>query len=188
MNLLCGLGNPGESYAHTRHNIGFLVLEHLAMRQGASFKKRDATALHAKIKLGGETVLLLQPQTYMNESGRAVQKVFTQERLKPGDLIVVHDELDLPFGQIKLKQGGGDGGHRGLISITGGIGAEYVRVRLGIGRGRAAAGDRDRVVDHVLSPFSREEKAQLPEFFDRAITAIELILSDGLTVAQNRVH
>lgn len=188
MKLICGLGNPGESYAQTRHNIGFLVLEHWAERDHVSFKKRDSLALHAKVKGADGPLLLLQPQTFMNDSGRAVQKVFTQERLKPHDLIVVHDELDLPFGHIKLKQGGGDGGHRGLASITGAIGADYLRVRMGIGRGRAPAGDRDRVVDHVLSPFSREERAQLPEFFDRALGAIALILSEGLTIAQNRTH
>ncbi len=152
--LIVGLGNPGDEYRSTRHNIGFLAVDALAPE--AKFGRKFSGEL-AQAELGGEKILLLKPQTYMNHSGRSVQAAMAFYKLKPEQLIVLHDELDLPLGRIRIKQGGGDNGHNGIRDIDACIGKEYWRVRIGIGH----PGDAAQVHGHVLSSFSAAEKKEV---------------------------
>ncbi len=153
MILLCGLGNPGPQYAKTRHNAGFMLLD--ALREAYSLPpfKAQFKGLTSKGNLGGQPVLLLQPHTYMNLSGASVQAAATFYKIAPTHIFVVHDELDLPLGTFKYKQGGGDAGHNGLKSITAALGANYHRLRLGISRPTGPIA----VEDYVLQPFSAPE-------------------------------
>ena len=159
MFLLAGLGNPGPSHARQRHNVGFMALEAIAARHGfAPFKARSRLFGEiAEGALGGAKTLLLKPATYMNESGRAVGAAVRYYRIDPGDLVVLHDELDLAPGKLRVKTGGGAAGHNGLRSLDAHIGREYRRVRIGIGH----PGDRDRVTPYVLDDFTAAEAAWL---------------------------
>jgi PTH1 family peptidyl-tRNA hydrolase len=150
--LVVGLGNPGADYQSTRHNIGFMAIDALA--GDASFSKKFQGEI-AQIERGGEKVLLLKPQTFMNNSGRSVQAAMAFYKLTPDRIIVIHDELDLPLGKLRIKQGGGANGHNGLKDIDAAIGENYWRIRLGIEH----PGDKDAVHGHVLSKFSKEERA-----------------------------
>jgi PTH1 family peptidyl-tRNA hydrolase len=176
--LLVGLGNPGPSYRAHRHNVGFMVLERLHSLAGASEWREKYSALTGKGILAGQSVSLLMPQTFMNLSGQSVQKCATDQRFVIGKVIVVHDELELPFGQVRAKFGGGHAGHNGLRDITARLGADFARIRVGIGRPTVGAVD-----SYVLSPFSREEQAELPAVLDRAVELIELTLRDGIEAA-----
>jgi PTH1 family peptidyl-tRNA hydrolase len=182
MKIIVGLGNPGKKYERTRHNAGFLVVDALARSLRFDLSQEKYHALVGKGRIGKEDVLLAKPQTYMNESGRSVGSIMRYTSAAAPDLIVVHDDLDLPLGAVRVKSGGGHGGHNGLRSIIDHLGApDFIRVRVGIGRpspGRDAA-------DYVLSPFSPEERAVAEEAFGRAADAIEAILADGLTKAMN---
>lgn len=151
MYLIVGLGNPGASYARHRHNIGFMVIDRLA--GDASFAKKFSGEL-ATITRGGEKLLLLKPQTFMNLSGQSVQAAMAFHKLAPEQIIVIHDDLDLALGKVRIKQGGGHGGHNGLRDIDARIGDAYHRIRIGI----AHPGDKEKVHGHVLSNFSKEEK------------------------------
>lgn len=157
--IVTGLGNPGAEYAATRHNIGFMLVDALA--GGAKFSKKFQSEI-AEITLGGEKVLLVKPQTYMNHSGRAVQAVMAFYKVPPDHLIVAHDELALPLCKLRIKLGGGANGHNGIRDIDANIGADYWRMRLGI----AHPGEKDAVHDHVLSAFSKEENKQVKTFID----------------------
>jgi peptidyl-tRNA hydrolase, PTH1 family len=183
--LIVGLGNPGQQYAGNRHNVGFGVADVLAERAGARFKRDRSRAQLATGRLTGVPVILAKPMTFMNASGRPVAALRTFYKL-PGDrIVVVHDELDLPFDDIRLKLGGGDNGHNGLRSVTAALGSrDYYRIRLGIGR---PPGRMDPA-DFVLRDFSAAERPLLPDILNRSADAAELLLERGLTAAQNAFH
>lgn len=181
MRLIVGLGNPGSEYAQTRHNIGFMVLDELARRMG-QMGWRD--------KFGGrllqrEDLVLLEPQEYMNLSGQAVQRTQAFYKIAPAATIVVHDEIDLPFGKLRVKVGGGHGGHNGLRSIIQQTGEAFVRVRCGVGK---PEGGKERVTGHVLGGFSKVEQSELPFLIGGAADAVQWVLDEGPTSAMNRVN
>ncbi|RMI34861.1 aminoacyl-tRNA hydrolase [Nocardia stercoris] len=184
--LVVGLGNPGPEYERTRHNVGFLVADALAERVGGRFtvhKKSGADLLEAR--LDGRKVLLAKPRTYMNLSGRPVAALAKFFSIPATEVIVVHDELDLPFGAVRLKQGGGEGGHNGLRSISSALTTkDYLRVRFGIGRPPG----RQDPADFVLKPFAAPERKEVPVIVEQTADAVELLLRVGLEAAQNQLH
>jgi peptidyl-tRNA hydrolase, PTH1 family len=184
--LLVGLGNPGPRYRQTRHNAGFMVVDALACGRVAAFHERFQGA-YAECELGSKHVGLLKPATFMNESGHSVRAALASFALAPEALLVVHDELDLAFGELRLKQGGGDGGHRGLRSITAELAtADYGRLRFGIGRPPVRfVGD---VADFVLQAFALEERSELASALERASEAVKSVVTDGLSRAMNRTN
>ncbi|MBU6244646.1 MAG: aminoacyl-tRNA hydrolase [Actinomycetales bacterium] len=185
--LIAGLGNPGPQYAATRHNIGFLVTDELARRTGsrlARHKRAHALAAEAKLGLPGAnaSVVLAEPQSFMNASGGPVKALMQFYGVEVAQLIVVHDELDIAFDAIRVKRGGGDGGHNGLKSIRQALGTgDFLRVRAGIGRPPG----RQDPADFVLSPFGSGERAQVPLLVDRAADAVESLVFNGLAATQN---
>ena len=183
--LVAGLGNPGPGYAGNRHNCGFMVADVLAARIRAAFKRDRSRAQVATGRLGGFPVTLAKPQTYMNLSGGPVAALRSFYKVPPERIVVVHDELDLPFEAIRLKLGGGDNGHNGLRSITAALGTrDYLRVRVGIGR---PPGRMDPA-DYVLHDFSAAERKLVPLVLEQAADAVETLLSRGLAAAQNEFH
>ncbi|MFI6040264.1 aminoacyl-tRNA hydrolase [Nocardia sp. NPDC051321] len=184
--LVVGLGNPGTEYERTRHNVGFLVADVLAERVGGRFtvhKKSGADLLQAR--LDGRQVLIAKPRSFMNLSGRPVAALAKFFSVPPTEVIVVHDELDLQFGEIRLKRGGGEGGHNGLRSVSSALTTkDYLRTRIGIGRPPG----RQDPADYVLKPFSAPERKEVPVIVEQAADAVELLLRVGLEAAQNRVH
>jgi peptidyl-tRNA hydrolase, PTH1 family len=183
--LIVGLGNPGPRYAATRHNAGFLVLDELAERMGSGFKAHKTRADVVEGRLAGRPVVLAKPRCYMNESGGPVKAVSQFYKIPVDEIVVIHDELDLPFGALRLKRGGGEGGHNGLRSTTSSLGSkEYTRVRFGIGRPPG----RQDPADFVLREFAAAERADLPSYLDRAADSVEVLLARGLEAAQNAYH
>jgi peptidyl-tRNA hydrolase, PTH1 family len=183
--LIAGLGNPGPSYAGNRHNAGYMVADVLAARAGVRFRAGKFRALAAEGRVAGLGAIIVKPLTFMNDSGVAVAGISGYYRLGAGQIVAVHDELDLPFGTIRLKRGGGDNGHNGLRSVTAHLGTrEYYRIRIGIGR---PPGRMDPAA-YVLRDFSAAERKELPFLLDRAADAVEALLADGLTAAQNAFH
>ncbi len=183
--LVVGLGNPGPRYAGTRHNVGFLVLDLLADRLGAQFKAHKGVADVVEGRVGAVPVVLAKPRSFMNESGRPIGSVARFYKVPTEQITIVHDELDLPFGTLRLKRGGGDGGHNGLRSATAALGdKEYLRVRFGIGRPPG----RQDPAEFVLRDFAAAERKELGYFLDRAGDAVEALLRDGLEAAQNAYH
>ncbi len=190
--LVVGLGNPGPSYAGNRHNVGAMVVAELASRAGAKLARHKSRASAASARLGtapggapGPAAVLAVPSSYMNESGGPVSSLLKYYSLPTDRLVVVHDELDIPFGQVRLKASGGEGGHNGLRSISGSIGTrEYVRVRVGIGR---PPGRMDPA-DYVLRNFSSTERKELDFLIGDAADAVEFVAAHGLTAAQQRFH
>ncbi len=183
MKIVVGLGNPGREYAETRHNIGWMVLDRIADRAGwgGRVKSRDASAFVGG-RYRGLDLLLVKPQTYMNLSGVAVRKVLARERAPLGDLLVVVDDFNLPFGRLRLRESGSEGGHNGLRSIIGEMGTEkFARMRVGIG----APASRG-AVRHVLNAFSPAERAQLDTILNAAADAVEDWARDGIAWASNR--
>jgi len=177
-----GLGNPGETYARNRHNVGFMVLDLLAERDRARFKSHRARADVVEGRLETVRAVLAKPRTYMNESGGPVAALTKFYRTPVERLIVVHDDLDLGFGVLRVKQGGGDGGHNGLRSITKSLGTgDYLRVRVGIGR---PPGRMDPA-DFVLRDFAAAERADLAVHLERAADAAETLAQSGLSITQN---
>ena len=184
--LVVGLGNPGPQYAKTRHNLGFMVADLLAGRMGETFKvhKRSGAEIVTG-RLAHRPVVLAKPRTYMNESGRQVGPLAKFYSVSAADVIVIHDELDIEFGQIRLKQGGGEGGHNGLRSLVNALGTKnFHRVRIGIGR---PPGRKDPAA-FVLENFSAAERPQVPTICEMAADATELLIDMGLEPAQNQVH
>jgi PTH1 family peptidyl-tRNA hydrolase len=184
--LVVGLGNPGPRYATTRHNLGFMVADLLAGRMGANFKahKRSGTDVVTG-RLAGHPVVLAKPRAYVNESGRQVAALAKFYSVAPADLIVIHDELDLEFGQIRLKLGGGEAGHNGLRSVSTALGTkDYQRVRIGIGRPPG----RKEAAAFVLENFTAAERREVPVICEQAADATELLIKLGLEAAQNQVH
>jgi PTH1 family peptidyl-tRNA hydrolase len=183
--LIVGLGNPGPTYSGNRHNVGFMVLDELAQRVGGKFKAHKGRADVVEGRLAGEPVVLAKPKSYMNESGGPVAAVRSFFKVPIERLIVVHDELDIPYGTLRLKRGGGDNGHNGLRSLTRSLGSrEYLRVRVGIGRPPG----RQDPADFVLEDFRAAERKDLPFHVDRAADATEALITVGLEPAQNRFH
>ena len=182
MKLIVGLGNPGPEYAATRHNIGFMAADTLAERNGITLKRKGHQGLYGVGRVAGIEATVLLPQTYMNRSGTSVASAIQSLGVEPGDLGVVHDEIDLDFGSLRIKVGGGHGGHNGLRSIAGALGkTEYNRLRLGVGR-PPAGGDVSR---YVLSCFNAAERAQLQEYLEKAADALELLVQKGPQEAMN---
>ncbi len=187
MIVIAGLGNPGPRYANNRHNVGFEVLADLAKAVDAPPWRNNFQGEIARSSLSGVDVLLVRPQTWMNESGRCLQAAMTFYRIAPQDLIVVHDELDLPFGTLRIKVGGGHAGHNGLRSIVDCLGsAEFVRLRVGIGRPPPTF--RGAVADYVLSDFSPGERDALPEIRSKAVKALRDIARRGVAAASNTLN
>lgn len=188
MILLVGLGNPGPQYAQTRHNAGFLTLDAFASRSGrvSAFRARFEGQF-AELDVSGARVGLLKPETFMNLSGRSVLAAASSFHVEPSQLLVVHDELDVPFGELRLKSGGGDGGHRGLRSISSHLSTpNYGRLRVGIGRPPLHfQGD---VADFVLQAFALEERSVLGNVLASASEAIEAVITDGLDRTMNRTN
>jgi len=185
MYLIIGLGNPGSRYQYTRHNIGFMVLEKIAARWEVDLKQKSFDALWNRGKIAGINVLLAMPQTYMNLSGNAVRKLLAYFKVDINNLIVIHDDLDLPFGSIRLKTGGGDAGHKGLKSITTCLGsADFMRIRMGIGK----PSDKFSVEDYVLERFGQEESALLQEVIQIAAKAAADIIESGMQQAMAKYH
>ena len=184
-----GLGNPGPEYAATRHNVGFLVVDELARRAGSGFKRAAKLRSDvAEVRIGplpGIRAVLAKPRTYMNDSGSAASNLLRFYSTAPDHLVVVQDEIDLPFDSLRVKFGGGDNGHNGLKSIRASVATgDYYRVRVGIGR----PDGRGDVADRVLSNFARHERDVLPAVIERAADAVEVLLAGGLDVAQQRFN
>ncbi|GAK45950.1 aminoacyl-tRNA hydrolase [Tepidicaulis marinus] len=184
MKLFVGLGNPGTKYARNRHNIGFMAVDGIIRRHSFSPERQKFQALMCEGLMGGEKVVALKPQTYMNESGQSVGEAMRFFKLEPKDVIVFYDELDLAPGKIRVKLGGGAAGHNGIRSITQHIGADFIRVRLGIGH----PGDRARVHSHVLSDFAKADQDWLDKLLD-AVAAEAPLLAEGKDATfANKVH
>ena len=183
--LVVGLGNPGPSYAGNRHNVGFMVLDLLADRAGGRFKAHKGRADLVEGRLAGQRALLAKPKCYMNESGGPVASLRDFFKVPAERIVVVHDELDIPYAAVRLKLGGGDNGHNGLRSITTSLGSrDYLRVRVGIGRPPG----RQDPASFVLKDFSGAEKKDLGFHVDRAADAVEALLTGPLEAAQNVFH
>lgn len=184
--LVVGLGNPGPRYETTRHNVGFLVADILAERIGSGFKVHKKSGAEVTTgRLGGRSVVLAKPRTYMNESGRHVGPLAKFYSVDPADIVVLHDELDIDFGRIRLKFGGGEGGHNGLRSIASALGTkDFQRVRIGVGR---PPGRQDPAA-FVLENFNSRERPELGLVLENAADATELLLQHGVEAAQNTVH
>ena len=185
--LIVGLGNPGAQYQGNRHNVGQMVLDELAGRVGAGFKSHKARAqvVEGRLGIGGPRVVLAKPMTYMNVSGGPVSALANFYGISPDHVVAVHDEIDIPFNTVKLKIGGGEGGHNGLRDISKALATkEYLRVRVGVGR---PPGRMD-TADYVLRDFGTAEVKELPFLLDEAADAVELLLKEGLTAAQQKFH
>ncbi|WP_426766421.1 aminoacyl-tRNA hydrolase [Pseudarthrobacter sp. 1G09] len=185
--LIVGLGNPGAQYQGNRHNVGQMVLDELAGRVGAGFKSHKARAqvVEGRLGIGGPRVVLAKPMTYMNVSGGPVSALANFYGISPDHVVAVHDEIDIPFNTVKLKIGGGEGGHNGLRDISKALATkEYLRVRVGVGR---PPGRMD-TADYVLRDFGTAELKELPFLLDEAADAVELLLKEGLTAAQQKFH
>lgn len=182
---IVGLGNPGERYADTRHNAGFWFADELARRYGGSFayhKRFDAEV--CRVRVDGGELWLVKPHSYMNRSGAPVRAFMDYYRLKPGEILVAHDELDHPPGTVRLKEGGGHGGHNGLRDVSRHIGPEYPRLRIGVGH----PGHRDDVTDYVLRRAPAVEERPIRDAVDRAADVMPTLLEKGMQQAMNRLH
>lgn len=184
MTLVVGLGNPGRGYAGTRHNVGWAVADLLAARLRVRWRRAGFAAEVAEGDIGGRRVVLLKPLTYMNRSGEAVAEA-ARRYGAAGRVILVHDDLDLPLGRVRVRRGGGAGGHRGVLSVQAALGTREVgRVRVGIGRPPAGVDP----ADYVLAPFAPEEEAAVGEAVERAAAAVETVVREGFEAAMNRFN
>ncbi|MBR1965548.1 MAG: aminoacyl-tRNA hydrolase [Lentisphaeria bacterium] len=184
MVLVAGLGNPGREYENTRHNIGFMVIDKVLEKlNGASVSENGCNSIFYKLKYKGKSVIFAKPQTFMNLSGNAVAALMNREKLDKSNLLVVHDELDLPLGRMRIRKGGSSGGHNGINSIIEMLGnqQDFLRMRIGIGRDR-------NVVDYVLGEFKEEEKGLLNEMIDCAADAVIELLKAPASVVMNRCN
>jgi peptidyl-tRNA hydrolase, PTH1 family len=186
--LIVGLGNPGSDYSNNRHNVGQMVLDELARRVGGSFKVHKssrAQVLEGRLGIGGPRVVLAKPMSYMNVSGGPVSTLVKFFDVEPSRVVAVHDEIDIPFNTVKLKIGGGEGGHNGLRDISKALSTkDYVRVRVGVGR---PPGRMD-TADFVLKDFAAAEKKELPFLLGDAADAVEIFVKEGLSAAQQKYH
>ena len=193
MKLIVGLGNPGRGYANNRHNVGFICLNHFARTQGIRFDKKQGKARIGMGEVAGSEVVLAKPQTYMNLSGQSVSLLIKKFDVNLDDLLVIHDDLDLPLGKIRISRGGGSGGHKGIDSIISSLGSqEFSRLRVGIGRPMATPGStpisEDEIIAYVLSDFTAEEKQIISQVIPRVSEAIICLLSEGLVAAMNKYN
>ncbi|MEE8194756.1 MAG: aminoacyl-tRNA hydrolase [Dehalococcoidales bacterium] len=189
MKLIVGLGNPGRSYSHNRHNIGFACLNHFARGQGIPFSKKQCRARTGTGEVDGGGVVLARPQTHMNLSGQSVSRLVKKFSLNLGELIVIHDDLDLPLGTIRIRQGGSSGGHKGVESIIAELGSrDFNRIRVGIGRPPvdAAPISEADIISYVLGDFTPDEKQTLRLVIPEVSQAILCLLSEGLEAAMNK--
>ena len=185
MKVIVGLGNPGREYAQTKHNVGFMLVDALAAQLGVTEWRERFDALIAETRIGAEKVLLVKPQTYMNESGKAVGPLVHFYKLPTEDLIVAHDDMDIPVGTIRIRKKGSSGGHNGIKSLLAHVGDEhFARVRIGIGRPLP----RWTVVNHVLAPFDAEGAKKVAEAIEYLLPAVECIVQDGVDLAMNRYN
>jgi PTH1 family peptidyl-tRNA hydrolase len=183
--LIVGLGNPGPKYAATRHNAGALIVDELAGRMGGRFKSHRSRTEILEGRLAGAPVVLAKPLTYMNESGGPIVNAARFFKVPAERLVLVHDDIDLPFGEVRLKRGGGEGGHNGLRSASSALATkDYLRVRFGVGRPPG----RQDPADYVLREFAAAERKDLAFLLDRAADATEALIADGLEAAQNTFH
>jgi len=186
MKLVIGLGNPGKSYADTRHNTGFRCINKLARKHGISLSRRGSQAQFGTGHIAGSDVALAKPRTYMNLSGKAVKLLMNRFKTLPEDICVIHDDLDLPLGKVRISHGGGSGGHKGIESIIDDLGSrDFPRIRVGIGR--PAEEDQD-TIDYVLSDFNINEKVIIEDSITRVAEAVLCLLEEGVTAAMNKYN
>jgi PTH1 family peptidyl-tRNA hydrolase len=185
MILIAGLGNPGKEYENTRHNVGFLTIDKIAEEVGVKITKKGFQSLYNLGQFEESKILLLKPQTYMNNCGNALREAREFYKIDTDKIIVIHDEIDLPLGRIKLKKDGGSAGHNGIKSIIANIGSNnFARVRVGVGKPY----DKNNVIKHVLSGFSKEERQQLPEVIESARDSVFAIIMSGIEKAMNEFN
>ena len=183
--LIVGLGNPGPSYSGHRHNVGAMVVDELASRTGANLRSHKARAASAEVRIDAQRAIIAKPLTFMNESGGPVAGLLSFYKVAVENLVVIHDDLDIPFADVRLKLGGGEGGHNGLRSITKSAGTrDYLRVRVGIGRPHG----RMDPADYVLHDFAGTERSEVPLLVSDAADAVERLLAQGLVAAQQEWH
>ncbi|TET17759.1 MAG: aminoacyl-tRNA hydrolase [Dehalococcoidia bacterium] len=193
MKLIVGLGNPGRGYANNRHNVGFVCLNHFARTEGIRFDKKQSKARIGIGEVAGSKVVLAKPQTYMNLSGQSVSRLIKKFNINLDDLLVIHDDLDLPLGKIRIRHGSSSGGHKGIDSIITELGSQdFLRLRVGIGRpivtpGSTQISEAD-IVAYVLSDFTSEEKQIITQVIPRVSEAILCLLSEGLAAATNKYN
>jgi len=191
MKLLVGLGNPGKAYAYNRHNVGFLCLNYFARLHSIRFDRRQCQARVGIAQVRGEKLLLARPGTFMNLSGKSVACLVHKHNIPLSDVLVIHDDLDLPLGKIRLRQSGSSGGHKGMNSIISALGSEdFPRIRVGIGRPQAEKQSisEDAVVNYVLSDFSPQEEAIIKPVIPKVAEAIDCFLSEGIKAAMNKFN
>jgi len=193
MKLIVGLGNPGRGHANNRHNIGFVCLNHFARMQGIRFDKKQCKARIGSGEVAGSKVVVAKPQTYMNRSGQSVSLLVDKFNVSPDNLLVIHDDLDLPLGKIRIRQGGSAGGHKGAGSIITELGSQnFIRIRVGIGRPDKNEGftefSDDEIINYVLSDFTPDEKQAITQVIPTVSEAILCLLTEGLVAAMNRYN
>lgn len=193
MKLIVGLGNPGRTYAHNRHNIGFMCVSHFAKTQGIRFDKKQGQARTGIGKVAGSKLIVARPQTHMNLSGESVSRLVKKFNISLNNLLVIHDDLDLPPGKIRIRQGGSSGGHKGIDSLITHLGSqEFIRIRVGIGRPPTIEGSvKDKeaeIIDYVLSDFTPDEKKTITQVMPKVGEAILCLLTEGLTAAMNKYN
>jgi PTH1 family peptidyl-tRNA hydrolase len=193
MKLIVGLGNPGRIYAGNRHNIGFMCLNYFARTQGIRFDKKQGLARIGAGEVAGSKIILARPQTYMNQSGQAVSRLVKKYKVNPDSLLVIHDDLDLPLGKIRIRRGVGWTGHKGVRSVGAEPGSQdFSLLRVGIGRPAVVEGSaettEDDIIDYVLSNFTPEEKEIITQVIPKVSETILCLLAEGLTVAMNKYN
>ena len=193
MRLIVGLGNPGRGYANNRHNAGCVCLNYFAKTQGIQFDKKQCKARIGLGEVAGSEVVVAKPQTYMNRSGRSVGLLIKKLNVSLDDLLVIHDDLDLPLGKIRIRQGGSSGGHKGVNSIITELGSQnFIRIRVGIGRPDKNEGftefNEDEIINYVLSDFTPNEKQAITQVIPRVSEAILCLLAEGPVAAMNRYN
>jgi len=193
MKLIVGLGNPGREYANNRHNVGFICLNHFARAQGIRLNKKQGRARIGTGEVAGNKVVLARPQTYMNQSGQSVSRLIKRFNINLNDLLVIHDDLDLPLGKIRIRQGGSSGGHKGINSIIAELESEdFIRIRIGIGRPNIVDTETQireaDIIAYVLSDFTAEEKQAITKVIPKVTEAIHCLLTEGVEVAMNKYN
>jgi PTH1 family peptidyl-tRNA hydrolase len=187
--LIVGLGNPGDNYARNRHNTGFMCINHLARSHNIRLDKKEGQARTGSSEIAGKQVILARPQTFMNRSGLAVSHLVRKYNVTRDRLIVIHDDLDLPSGKIRIRQGGSSAGHRGIMSITDSLGGhDFTRIRVGIGRPDATEDKDTEVVDYVLGDLTPEEEKTIEEVLPRVSEIVTSLLTEGPEITMNRYN
>lgn len=180
--VIAGLGNPGEQYHRSRHNLGFMAARRLAARYGVELERRKFSGLYAETSIAGAPALIVMPQTFYNRSGDCLASLLGYFKVPVAQLIVIHDEMDLPLRQIRIKRGGSDAGNRGVRSVAGSLGTpEFIRIRIGVSH----PGEPGQAIDHVLKPLTQEELRVIEEVVDRVTDAVASLITDGLERAMS---